>query len=33
MELNYTRLLYLVLVIVGFTVVIWYKKRRENKDK
>ena len=32
MELNYTRLLYLVLVIVGFAVVIWYKKRREKKD-
>jgi hypothetical protein len=32
MEMNYTRLLYLVLVIVGFAVVVWYKNR-SKKDK
>ena len=30
MELNYTRLLYLVLVIVGLAVVFWYKNRSKK---
>ncbi len=33
MEMNYARLLNLVLVIAGFAALIWYKKRRSHKDK
>jgi hypothetical protein len=32
MEINYTRLLYIVLAIVAFAVVVWYKRRWEKKN-